>query len=577
MPSKKKLIPVGISNFETMIIENYLLVDKSRYIEQLESEGNKTQIFLRPRRFGKSLFLSMMSYYYDVKEKDRFDVLFGGLYIGKKPTENKSRYLVLQLEFSGLNTDSKELLYGSFFESLKARIKGFISKYDYVIDKASALNGIDGDVSIKAVMTRLLEAVSKANQKLIVLIDEYDHFANDIIAVDNGITYKEVVQANGFVRDFYEALKEGTKTVVDRIIMTGVSPVMLDDMTSGFNIGVNVSLEPQYNEMLGFTNDEVDFILNNCDFIRENRGKKGYDKDALKDEFRKNYNGYQFSKRAKEKVYNSNMLLNFLGEWQRTGNYPESVLDPNINMDRGRLAMLAKNQNNRDMLMKILEDESIASNVEPKFSFEFMFADVYFTSLLFYMGLLTLDSTRGIISMLKIPNYVSKVTYWEYLRMKLESEAGLKIRQDEFFKVLQKLVDGDIKSFVEYVHVKIIKELSNRDLMRFDEKYLKIILMIFASRENIYRVISERECNNGYIDLIFERHTYFKDKAKHDWMIELKYLKKEDRGNLPELLKVAKQQLSKYVADEEYRNNPAMKYAVVIFVGKDEVVVEELL
>jgi hypothetical protein len=541
-----KHIPIGISNFETMITGNYLYVDKTKYIELLENTKYQTQIFLRPRRFGKSLFLSMLSNYYDINKKEKFDVLFKDLYIGKNPTPKKNSYIVWNIGFSGLNTLDRNQLLTNFSNNIIMSIRNVFARYPEILESEEAIDELRNTTDIKKAVRMLVDQAEVKNQKICILIDEYDHFANDLIAMDDGMTYKEVVHANGFVRDFYEILKEGTITVIDRIFMTGVSPVMLDDMTSGFNIAVNLTLSEEFNSMLGFTEDEVDYILDNCSFT------EGYTRDAIKKMLKANYKGYRFNKLAEQKVYNSNMLLNFLGEWQRTKRFPDNVLDPNINIDRARITMLSKNENNKIMLEEILLNEKIMGKVEPKISFEFMYKDEYFVSLLFYLGMLTIDVDEYGLEYLVIPNYVSKVTYWDYMKLRFASEKNIQIKmQDLTLAIANMAIKGDISDFIKYISEGVLNKISNRDLINFDEKYIKLLLMVYVIQTDIYRAVSERECEEGYIDMLFERHEAYKH-LKYDWMIEIKYLKESERKNVHETLEKAKKQLMKYVLGSKY-------------------------
>jgi len=264
-------IPYGMSNFKAMREEGYLYVDKTMYIEKLERLNSKYIFYIRPRRFGKSLFLSTLEHYYDINAQKDFDKLYGDLYIGKNPTKLKNSYMVLELNFSGLNTDNKERLQESFLLSVKNSIISLLNKYDNIINNAEEIkNKIDGINDINAVISILINEVEKANKKIYLIIDEYDHFANDIIAMGDNVFYKDIVRASGFVRDFYETVKIGTESVIDRIFITGISPIMLDDLTSGFNIASNVTMDLGLNEMLGFTEEEVVKIIEEIGI-----GKKG--------------------------------------------------------------------------------------------------------------------------------------------------------------------------------------------------------------------------------------------------------------------------------------------------------------
>jgi hypothetical protein len=258
-----KQLPYGNANFESIRTGNYIYVDKTRFIEMLEGECNKYQFFIRPRKFGKSLFLSMLSHYYDMCRADNFNKLFSGLYIGAHPTPRKNSYAVMEFNFSGIDTFTPEHFKKSFELTVQRSVSSFFEQYQSVFPfamelKAEITRNNEGIGSLRAAYS----AAKAANVKLFIIIDEYDHFANDLIATGGIDFYKSMVQANGVVRDFYETLKIGTSDVVDRIFITGISPVMIDDLTSGFNIAVNLTLEEGYNNIMGFTEQEVEQLMN---------------------------------------------------------------------------------------------------------------------------------------------------------------------------------------------------------------------------------------------------------------------------------------------------------------------------
>jgi len=374
-------IPYGISNFKSLRKESYLYVDKTKYISSLEGKGSKYLFFIRPRRFGKSLFLSTLVNYYDLNNQKEFDELFGDLYIGKNPTELKTSYIILQLDFSGLNTDNKEKLYISFKERLRQTITGNFNKYrDIFKDYHNLINKLEELEDISSILNFYIEKVKKTDKKIYLIIDEYDHFANDIIAMGDSDFYTDVIRATGFVRDFYETVKIGSKEVIDRVFITGISPVMLDDLTSGFNIASNVTMNKLFNEMLGFTEGEVRDIIEEMTIDNLN-------KEELLIELRKNYNGYLFNKDSSERVYNPDMILHFFNQLLMTGDYPDQLIDDNVRTDYGRLNRLIANEANREVLEEIIIEEGIVADIITRFSYDMIYDEDYFVSLLFYMGL----------------------------------------------------------------------------------------------------------------------------------------------------------------------------------------------
>jgi hypothetical protein len=558
-------IPYGISDFSSLRKEKYLYVDKTEYISKIEGIGSKYLFFIRPRRFGKSLFLSTLAHYYDLNNKEQFEELFGDLYIGKNPTDLKTGYLILKFNFSGLNTDSKEKLYISFKERISQTITGNFIKYGNLFkDYQGVINKLEKLEDISSILNLFIEKLKEVNRKVYLIIDEYDHFANDIIAMGDGDFYKEIIRATGFVRDFYETVKIGTESVIDRIFITGISPVMLDDLTSGFNIATNITLNRLVNEMLGFTENEVKGIIGKLNI--------DVDKEELLIELRKNYNGYMFNKDGKERVYNPDMILHFFNQWLMTGDYPDQLIDDNVRTDYGRLNRLVANEANREVLEDIIINEGVVADIITRFSFDMMYDEDYFVSLLFYMGLLTIGETRYGKIRLEIPNHVTRVIFWEYFERKLRNEYNIYYDIEEMARSIWQMgFDGEIEPFLAYISENVLHKLSNRDLINFDEKYIKVILFSYLVTSNLYRPVSESEIENGYIDIYLERDIRMPG-VKYEWIIELKYIKKSDRDKLPEVKEEGLRQLKEYATSCKFRDKDSIKQALIIFIGKDEYV-----
>ncbi|WP_029687787.1 ATP-binding protein [Thermoanaerobacter sp. A7A] len=557
-----KKIPYGMSNFRAMREEGYLYVDKTMYIEKIENLNSKYLFFIRPRRFGKSLFLSTLENYYDINNEKDFEKLFGDLYIGKKPTKLKNSYMILKLNFSGLNTENKDQLKESFLLSVKNSINALLGRYEGILGNTEEIREkIDQITDINAVIMTLINEVKKVGKKIYLIIDEYDHFANDIIAMGESEFYREIVRASGFVRDFYETLKIGTESVIDRIFITGISPIMLDDLTSGFNIALNVTMDLSLNEMLGFTEEEVVKILEEVG-IEE--------KENLINNLRELYDGYKFNKNAKTRVYNPDMVLYFLAQYKNTGGYPEYLIDDNVKTDYGRLNRLTMNEENKALLERIIKEEGIVAEIVTKFSFDRMYDEEYFISLLFYMGLLTIKDYRYNILELGIPNYVIKTMYWEYFSKKLKEENNIKYEMLEIAKAIWEMAfEGKIKNFVKFISEKVLKVLSNRDTIKFDEKYIKIILFSYLTMSNIYKLISEKETEGGYIDIYLEKDIRMPD-VKYEWLIELKYVKKSDEKYIEEIREKGKEQLKRYRESMQFKDKQNLKKALVVFIGKGD-------
>jgi hypothetical protein len=560
-------LPYGISDFNDIRTEHFFYVDKTMYIEKLEHLNAKYLFFIRPRRFGKSLFLSMLEHYYDLNKKDDFDSLFGNLYIGKHPTERRNQYFILYLDFSGLDTSDSIELKRSFKEAFQDAIIQFFNKYTIYFEDVSILRDrVEQRNSLRSIWNVLFEAVKKSGHKIYLIIDEYDDFVNDIIAMDDDLFYKEITHASGFVRSFYKTVKIGTKSVIDRIFITGVSPIMLDDLTSGFNISENMTMNPICGEMLGFTEEEVHEMVDQFEF--------NMDPKVIMDELRNNYNGYLFHEEGQLKVYNPDMILYFFNQWSMFGRFPKNLIDDNVKIDYDRLGSLVSNEQNRTQLEDIILNERVTTQIVSRFSFERMYDKEYFVSLLFYMGLLTIQGPKEGLVELGIPNYVIKTVFWSYFGRMLQEKTGMEYRLVEnlSFCVREMAYRGKIQPFVDFIGG-LLSALSRRDLREFDEKYIKLVILSYLNLTNIYQFISEGEVGKGYTDILLKKGIGT-PQVKYEWLLELKYLKQEDRKQLDPVREKASEQIQNYMASRELVGRPNLKAVALTFVGKDEIVVD---
>ncbi|MDR0415069.1 MAG: AAA family ATPase [Prevotellaceae bacterium] len=569
-----KKLTYGNSNFEKIITENYAYVDKTRFIELLEKETNPHHFFIRPRKFGKSLFYSTLLHYYDVNKADNFERLFGELYIGKHPTPKRSSYMVMQFNFSGLNTADRQNFIDDFNSAIKISIFEFMLRYQNIIPNVDMLNEQLKEASTGSGRLKLvLAAMNTIGRKVFVLIDEYDHFANDLIVMGKQHTgdefYYTVVRANGVVRDFYETLKINTSDALDRIFITGISPVMLNDLTSGFNIANNLTLEPAYNEMMGFTQEEVNDLML----------KTGVDPALIQVDMEMYYNGYLFNRNGGSKVYNPSMILYFFEQLLRNG-ASENIIDSNMKTDYGRLQNLVQNGMNSLKLLEITKNNGVMSDIISDFSIDRLDDDKYFVSLLFYMGLLTIDRQMEGCLYLKIPNYSIRTVFWEYIEQ-LISDQNKDIMVDPSEQkeaVWQLAYRGNLTPYIDYVSRNIFCRLSNRDLERFDEKYIKIMLLNGLFQSKLYVPVTEREVESGYIDMYLQRSSLLPD-LRYEWVWEIKYVKKSNEKNKKLLQAVKKEafdQLARYRQAQDFAARSDVRYAVIIFIGKDRYEAHEL-
>ncbi|EIJ36299.1 AAA family ATPase [Thiothrix nivea] len=513
-------IPYGESNFKTLMTEGYVYIDKTAYIPQLEEAG-KYLFLLRPRRFGKSLFLSMLWHYYDVVYRNEFEVLFETLYIGQHPTPLRNSYQVLFMDFSGIDTNGG---HDAVFQRVNAKVEtylhGFLGRYDYPDDYRQRIGQQPDPAAKMQQFFTLLDG-----QKVLLLIDEYDHFANSILADDLKL-FQRIMGKGGFVRSFYEVLKTATLTgVLDRLFVTGVTPVMLDSMTSGFNIGQNLSLHEDFNEAIGFTEAEVVTLLQplaeHCQL----------ELAQLLDDTRLWYNGYRFNLRAENSVYNANMLLYFVKNFDRKRcEYPEPMLDENIASDYGKI-MGMFSIGNRDENFAVLDELINAGEVQAaqrrKFEFDKGFDRDDFISLLAYMGFITLERKALAGEVFVIPNYAIREFYFHYFKVELERRNQFSIPNHELRLAVEQLaLHANMQPLITQLE-RVMQLLSNHDALKMDEKHLKVILLTLIYQTQIYFIHSEREMGRHYPDILLLERNPLKIPYQH--LIELKYCKKGDK------------------------------------------------
>ena len=558
-----KKLPYGISNYEELVEDGYYYVDKTMYIEKLENLAEKRILFLRPRKFGKTLFTSMIENYYDIKKVDEFEKLYKDTYIGKNPTKLKNSYHILKFNFSGIDTTDEESTMKGFKEKTTIAIGGFIAKYglDFYINPEQTTEGL---------LSSLIEAfkIQKSNEKIYVIIDEYDHFANELLGF-NTSQFKNLVSKNGKVRKWYEILKEGTESVVDRIFITGVAPITLDSLTSGFNISTDITQDESFNEMMGFTEKELIKLMTDQD-IEEEKQKE------ILPVMRENYDGYKFSLYGKEKIYNSNMCLYFLNRYIRFDRIPTELIDVNIASDYsklGKMLDLCKGEEREKVIEKTVSGEGIVSEIRQKFNPAIEFTETDLISMLFYLGYLTIVGEVFEKPELSIPNRVMKEIYSDYFLKILSKDTELAVSESDYNEMLREIaLEGKIDKIVEMLG-KYLKNLSNRDYVKFDEKYIKLIFFCIAMNLKIFRLKSEMEVQRKYPDILLIP----KDQSKgyKGVMIEFKYLKKDEKDKLKEKQEEARKQIEEYGEFEEIKDLKNINKYTVVAVN-DEIYVEKI-
>ena len=556
-------MPYGISNYEKMVNDGYYYVDKTQYIEKLEELPETNIMFLRPRKFGKTLFTSVLENYYDKNKTDEFENLFKNTYIGKKPTKLKNSYSILRFNFSGINTETVETTMKGFKEKVSISIDGFAKKYgiDFYVNQEQTTEGI---------MRSLIEAfkIQKPKEKIYIIIDEYDHFANELLGFYPE-HFRDLVSKNGRVRKWYEVLKEGTETVIDRIFITGVAPITLDSLTSGFNIGTDITQEEEFNEMMGFTNEELKKLMNDQKISKEEQEK-------IMPIMKENYDGYKFCLKAKNQIYNSNMCLYFLSRYIRLREIPNDLVDVNIASDYskvGKMLNLCKGENRLEILKKTVQGEPIINTIVKKFNPAIEFTENDMISMLYYLGYLTISGELVGIPELTIPNKVMKEIYADYFMQIMDKEAEFRIDSRANQEILIQLArEGRIDKIVEILKI-YLNNLSNRDLIKFDEKYIKLIFYCIAMNIKAYSTKSEMEVNRNYPDILLVPRD--SSKGYKAVMVEFKYLKKGEKGKLEEKQKEAREQIERYSRFDDIKDIQGLrKYTIVV--ASNDIYVQEI-
>jgi len=564
-------IPYGISDFGKLRRKGSYYIDRTSYIEALEADNAAEYIlFLRPRRFGKSLWVSTLQHYYGVEYKDDFQRLFGDLYIGQNPTPEANSYLVLRLNFSGIQSNASKEVKKEFLHLLQTSMHDFFSAYTPTYFEDADCTFVEGAHTPSTLLRRFFHVVrdKQPNLKVYVLIDEYDHFSSALL-VHSQPTFLQVVGAGGFVRAFYESLKTGTESVVERIFITGVSPLTLDSLSSGFNIITDLSRSGVFHNMLGFEEEEVENLLKALGF-------SGYDLLKLLFQVRVWYNGYQFEEDASTRLYNPDMLLYFANEYLREKKFPKVLLDTNIANDYSKIEAVLRLGGDEciEVLEKLVRREDCRATLTLKFSLNRPFTSDDFVSLLYYMGLLTIKGTKRFRTNFGMPNYVIETLYYAYFLELIRKRTQLPIRTSEIDDAVFGLaLENDCAGFIALAE-NIMQNLSNRDSLNFGEKHLQAILFTLLYPSDIYSVITEYEVGRRYIDVFLQKRHDSLDI--NQFILELKYLPKSQANQLEKVKKDGLEQVRMYASHERFTSVDRLHAYLIVFVGAKAEVVEEV-
>ena len=552
MKQNVKRLPYGINDFEAVIEQNQYYVDKTMYLPLLENQPSNI-FFIRPRRFGKSIFLSMLHAYYDCSKKEKFQTLFGDLWVGKHPTPLQGKYQILHLDFSYVG-GSIEKLEENFNVYLRVKLDGFMRIYQDSYPEDVKEKFFKSDSATEK-LALLQDETAAKGIPLYLIIDEYDNFTNTVLNEQGEKVYWAITHADGFYRDVFKKFKG----MFERIFITGVSPVTLDDVTSGFNIGWHISTKPEFNQMLGFSQGEVRKMFA---YYKEVGGIPATsDIEAMIDEMKPWYDNYCFSKKALEtqsKVFNCDMVIYYLRNYMDYGQAPDLMIDPNTKTDYNKMKKLLQldklDGDRKGVIRTIAETGQIVAPLTEAFSAYSLTDPQIFTSLLFYYGMLTIKGTRGDKMILGIPNNNVRKQYYGYLKDLYEEKAYVDTNQltDYYYDMAY---EGRWREGLQFMADAYSKVSSVRDGIE-SERNLQGFFMAYLNLNNYYYTAPELELNHGYCDFfLLPNLTHY--ATKHSYILELKVLSKKDYEAKPEDGKLSKAEVQWQEAEEQIK-----RYAV---------------
>ena len=570
-----KQVPYGVSDFVTVRERNLYYVDKTMYLSLLEQQPDSL-FYIRPRRFGKSLFISMLQAYYDKAMSDRFDSLFGGLWVHEHPTPLRGRYQMLYLDFSQVGGDIDQIS-THFEEYCKVKLDGFMRKYqneypEVVVKAFFEIQTVSGKLAL------IRDNAGALRIPLYLIIDEYDNFTNIVLNEKGEEVYHAITHASGFYRDVFKKFKG----MFERIFMTGVSLVTLDDLTSGFNIGWHLSMNPKFDKMLGFSTEDVRAML--LYYKEVGMLPAESDVEVMLTEMKPWYDNYCFAKECLKqdaRVFNCDMVLYYIRQYMDSGHSPERMVDPNTKTDYNKLKKLLQldrlDGDRRGVIRRIVEEGQIITEVEESFPAKDLTNPNIFPSLLFYYGMLTIKGTYGSQLILCIPNNNVRKQYYEYLLEGYNEYSGIRI--SSLLTLFTRMsFDGQWREALQYI-ADAYKNLSSvRDSIE-GERSIQGFFMAYLSLNDYYITAPELELSHGYCDFfLLPNLTHY--QSKHSYIVELKYLPKKDfEAKAAEQWQQAVEQIDSYARAprvEALRQGTQMHKIVMQFSGWDLMRMEEV-
>lgn len=576
----RKRIPYGMQNFEDVIKEDCYYVDKTPFIELIE-ESNRYFFFIRPRRFGKTLTLSMLENYYDINKKDKFEEIFGKLYIGQNPTPEHNTYLIIRLNFAEVAAGLDDYKDG-LDNHCSLVFNFFCDIYAHVLP-ANTKEGLEKLTDAVSQLRFLCQKCQEVGKKIYLFIDEYDNFTNMILAHEEHLMrYRNQTHGEGYLRQFFNTIKGAAGNTLGRVFVTGVSPVTMDDLTSGFNIGTNYSLSPKFNEMTGFTEEEVREML---DYYRSVL-PFNHTTDELIKVMKPWYDNYCFAAKSygKTTMYNSVMVLNFISNYiDNEYDIPDSMVETNIRIDYDKLRMLIRHDkefaHDASIIQQLVTQGFVIGTLNENFPAERINDPDNFLSLLFYFGMVTIDGTYKGETKFIIPNEVVRDQMYTYL-LDTYKENDLVYDRYSKGKLESKLAyDGQFKPYFEYIADCLKKYSSQRDKQK-GEAFVHGFTLAMTSQNKFYRPISELDNDGGYADIFLSPLCDIYKDMVDSYIIELKYSKSQTTDEqVKKLFEEASAQISRYADSDMVREavkTTKLHKLVVIYRGAEMVACEEI-
>ena len=576
-----KGIPYGVSDFQLLSSEDYYYVDKTRFIAEIE-KSPRFLFLIRPRRFGKSLWLSMLELYYDMVMKDKFEELFGKFYIGSHPTPERNSYLILKFNFAMVNPEP-EVLEQSFEEHTSACFDIFNAKYGHLLGEGY-LEGYAQKPNAESRLEYICNCCKLADQSVYLIIDEYDNFTNVVLSRYGHDRYHALTHGAGFFRFFFNKIKgvtTGAGAAVKRMFISGVSPVTLDDVTSGFNIASMITLDPRFNEILGFTEGEVREML---EYYKSEGCWEG-DTDAVLGVMREWYDNYCFSKSCTDvKMYNPDMVLYFVNYLSANHVMPDALVDENVKTDYKKLRyliILDKRLNgNFSRIREIAEEGEVVADIRTGFPAERLIESDNFISLLFYFGILTIDRVERGMTVLKVPNLTIRQVLFSYIEQGYWEADVFTIKVFQLNKLMSGMAyDGEWRPVFEYFAEEVKAQTSIRDYLE-GEKAVQTLHLVYMNLTNYFVIYPEQELNKGYGDLWMSPNFLNHPEMQYCYVVEFKYVKHDaGEGEVAAKLEEAREQLRQYAGDGRHaqaKGHTTLRYITVVYRAWELAALEEV-